>query len=335
MSQGEDRSARDFFGSLSLLDSPHCSVAFHMIWVKDFDTVLDWMDMSSSKGIVVVFVCLLLIIMIYWYRQPTSPLPLPAYSSSPKTCLDTNDASAPRQSLFHLSMVHFTVPSTLSYWVQNKTGFEIGAPSLTTWGHLGVYDSSRSIDVTNFASNTLWESGLSEGAPFTWKDLPKGKQFIREAVNLHGIPDGQYDFVCASDVLEHIANPIKALLEWIRILRPGGLLLIIVPFKNVTFDHKRNITSLEHLILDYRQQTTEDDKTHFDEILRLHDLTKDAAAGNFDEFKARSEKNFQHRGLHQHVFNQELLYHLFICLNLEIKVQFTWDYHNLIIGQKR
>lgn len=295
------------------------------------------MDMSNPKGIAAVFVGLLFIIMIHWYRQPTSspPPPLPAYSSLPKTCLDTNDAGALRKSFFHLSMVHFTVPSTLSYWVENKTGFEIGAPSPTTWGHLGIYDSSRIIDVTNYASTTLWESGLTEGTPFMWRDRPKGKQFIRDAVNLQGIGDGQYDFICASDVLEHIANPFKALLEWIRILRARGLLLIIVPFKNVTFDRKRNITSLEHLILDYRQQTTEDDKTHVDEILRLHDLAKDEAAGNFEQFKARSEKNFQHRGLHQHVFNQELLYHIFICLNFEIKVQFTWDYHNLIIGQKR
>ena len=232
-------------------------------------------------------------------------------------------------------MVHFAVPSTLSHWVRNKTGFEIGAPSHTTWGHLGVYESSGTMDATNFATTTLWESGFKEGAPFIWKNLVKGKHFIRDAVDLQGIRNAQYDFVCASDVLEHIANPFKALLEWIRILRAAGLLLIIVPFKNVTFDHKRDIVRLEHLMEDYRKHTKEDDKTHLAEILRLHDLGRDYAAGTFEAFKARSEKNLEHRGLHQHVYDQELLYHIFTCLNLEIKTQYTWDYHNLIIGQKR
>jgi SAM-dependent methyltransferase len=232
-------------------------------------------------------------------------------------------------------MVHYYEPSTLSHWVQDKIGFEIGAPSHATWGHLGMYDAARTIDAANFAGNTLWASGIKEGSPFMWKDQTKGKYYIRDGVDLNGIPNESYDFVCASDALEHIANPFKALLEWLRILRSDGLLIIIVPLKNDTFDHRRDVDRLEHLINDYQNQTSEADLSHLNDILRLHDLVRDPPAGNIESFKARSEKNFENRALHQHVYDEELIYYIFRCLNLDVKVQFVWSIHNLIIGQKR
>jgi SAM-dependent methyltransferase len=231
-------------------------------------------------------------------------------------------------------MVHRAPPTNLNYWVQNKTGFEIGGPSENTFGSLGVYDVAAKVDVTNFAADTLWEKGLKDGSPFLWKNQSKGTQYIRDAVDLHGIPNELYDFVAASHVLEHIANPFKALLEWLRILRSGGLLILITPLKAVTFDHKRDIVRIEHLINDYHNQTSEADLSHLDEILRLHDIGSDTAAVDLRTFKARSEKNFQNRALHQHVYDQELLYYIFKCLNLDVKIQITWSSSDLIIGQK-
>lgn len=38
-----------------------------------------------------------------------------------------------------------------------------------------------------------------------------------------------YDFICASHVLEHLNNPIKALKEWERILRPDGYIIAFMP----------------------------------------------------------------------------------------------------------
>ena len=232
-------------------------------------------------------------------------------------------------------MVHRVAPSSLNYWIRNKVGFEIGGPSPHTWGGFGVYDQAAKMDVTNFAVNTLWEQGLKDGSVFQWNHRPKGIQYIRDAVDLSGIPSNHYDFVLASHVIEHIANPFKALLEWIRILRSGGFLMIIAPFKDATFDHKRNIDRIEHLIDDYHSQTMESDLSHLGEILRLHDLSRDLPAGNIDSFRSRSEKNFKNRGLHQHVFDQELLFYLCLCLNLNVNNQFTWGNSQLIIGQKK
>jgi SAM-dependent methyltransferase len=43
------------------------------------------------------------------------------------------------------------------------------------------------------------------------------------------IPDGTYDWVYSSHLLEHLENPFRALREWWRILRPGGKLILVVP----------------------------------------------------------------------------------------------------------
>jgi len=44
------------------------------------------------------------------------------------------------------------------------------------------------------------------------------------------IKDNTYDFIYSTDTFEHIAEPWKAAKEMIRILKPGGIIFIIVPF---------------------------------------------------------------------------------------------------------
>ncbi|MEQ4302787.1 class I SAM-dependent methyltransferase [Plantactinospora sp. B6F1] len=42
-------------------------------------------------------------------------------------------------------------------------------------------------------------------------------------------PGGGYDLVCAFEVLEHIADDLPVLAEWLTLVRPGGHLLLSVP----------------------------------------------------------------------------------------------------------
>jgi SAM-dependent methyltransferase len=44
------------------------------------------------------------------------------------------------------------------------------------------------------------------------------------------LPDGSQDCVLCLEVLEHVRDPFRAATELIRILRPGGRLLLTVPF---------------------------------------------------------------------------------------------------------
>ncbi|SRR5581483_7946470 len=60
--------------------------------------------------------------------------------------------------------------------------------------------------------------------------------------------DGSLDFVLSSHVMEHFFDPIKALKEWRRVVRPGGFIFGIVPHKERTFDLERPRTPLQELI---------------------------------------------------------------------------------------
>ncbi len=80
---------------------------------------------------------------------------------------------------------------------------------------------------------------------------------------LASIPDASLDFVIASHVLEHLANPIGALLHWQRVLRPAGRVFLALPDKRFTFDRGRALTPIEHLVADFEHPSRERDYEAF------------------------------------------------------------------------
>jgi ubiquinone/menaquinone biosynthesis C-methylase UbiE len=54
--------------------------------------------------------------------------------------------------------------------------------------------------------------------------------------DINAIPaeDGSFDAVLCTEVLEHVPDPIAALKEFSRLLRPGGQLILTAPFCSVT-----------------------------------------------------------------------------------------------------
>jgi len=58
--------------------------------------------------------------------------------------------------------------------------------------------------------------------------------------------------------------------------------------------------------------------THLDEILALHDLALDPAAGDIEQFRLRSLDNFNNRTLHHHVFDFPLIKRMLEYANFEI-----------------
>lgn len=64
------------------------------------------------------------------------------------------------------------------------------------------------------------------------------------------VPNESYNFIISSHVFEHVANPIKVLKEWNRIIKPGGIIFMIIPHKNRTGEKDRERTTLAHLIAD-------------------------------------------------------------------------------------
>lgn len=80
----------------------------------------------------------------------------------------------------------------------------------------------------------------------------KPPDIISDSETFPTVNDGTFDFVIANHVLEHLTDPIGALVEWHRILKDDGLLMLALPDKRFTFDAGRNRTTLAHLIEDHR-----------------------------------------------------------------------------------
>lgn len=81
-------------------------------------------------------------------------------------------------------------------------------------------------------------------------------------------PADTFDFVVMNQVVAHLANPIHALEEVFRVVRPGGLVVVSTHDKMYSFDKKRHSTPFEHLLDEYRQGVDEVADDHFVELLR-------------------------------------------------------------------
>lgn len=79
--------------------------------------------------------------------------------------------------------------------------------------------------------------------------------------------DCALDYVVNSHVIEHLANPVSALVEWERVLKPGGYVYMVVPDRRFTFDRNRALTSPEHMIEDYLTGKDDTDDTHIEDFV--------------------------------------------------------------------
>lgn len=199
----------------------------------------------------------------------------------------------------------------------NLSGIEVGGPSGIFKYKLPVYKSCLNLSFANFANETIWEGKLLGSCNY-YEDKV-GKQYIAEASDLSIFSDKQFDFLLSSNCLEHIANPIKAMSEWKRIV--SGKIILLVPRKDFNFDHKRPITLFDHLLEDFNNDVDESDLTHVNEIISLHDLERDLPAGSLEQFHQRSLKNYNNRCLHHHVFDNELVRQICDYLDMSIVEQ--------------
>jgi len=192
---------------------------------------------------------------------------------------------------------------------RGRRGLEIGGPSYPLFGDKGlvpVYRVLGNLDNCLFSAETIFAGKVDEGASkYSYHPLkPLGRQLICDATELSAVDDASYECVLASHCLEHIANPFRALHEWHRVMKTDGLLLLVLPHKDRTFDWRRPVTSLSHMIRDYENHVGEDDVTHVPEVLALHDISKDDYfAVRAEVFPQRCWENYLCRVLHHHVFD--------------------------------
>ena len=127
--------------------------------------------------------------------------------------------------------------------------------------------------------------------------------------------EGTFDFVLSEHTLEHIGNVLRALTEWIRVIKPSGHLILFLPHKERTNDRLRERTPLAHLIDDFERNVPDDDSTHVDEW--IENVTK--AGGIPEHYRHVPKAELARTGsIHHHVWVAADVKEILEYLGLEV-----------------
>lgn len=225
-------------------------------------------------------------------------------------------------------------------YVRERCGLEAGGP---TWlfrsrGPLPLYPEVARLDQLNvhFEKGPYCEGLTARLAIRDPATVPPGRWLVGDVTEMESIPSEAYDFTLSSHTLEHLANPVQGLKGLVRATRKGGAVIVIVPHHEITFDHARRVTPLDHLLRDERERIREGDLGHLDleEIFRRYDVLLDSGVATMADLRARTRENALNRMFHQHVFNTDLLLRLFDYVGLEIRVVGTEPFGIVLVGRK-
>jgi SAM-dependent methyltransferase len=205
----------------------------------------------------------------------------------------------------------FTVREKLAAEYLHGAGLEIGALHFPLKVPRGV--------VVKYVDYATREENAGKFPELVAADIVE-TDYIENGFELASLPAGSQDFIIANHVLEHAENPIRVLLNWGRLLRPEGILMVTVPVAERCFDKGRPQTTLDHLKEDHRQAETgelsllrERNREHFVEFLeisvpndlrhkgsRVPELSESARAERIEELIASERAD-----MHFHTFSIE------------------------------
>jgi SAM-dependent methyltransferase len=144
--------------------------------------------------------------------------------------------------LANLILIIFEVRRNLSYRYIRGTGLEIGALNYPQKVPKGVE--------VKYVDKISREDAIKK-YPELDESIIINPTYIDDGFVLEKVPNASQSFLIANHVLEHSDNPIQVLLNWSRVLKPGGILLLSIPKLEKSFDRGRELTSLKHIIDDY------------------------------------------------------------------------------------
>lgn len=166
------------------------------------------------------------------------------------------------------------------------TGIEIGALSHPVAVPLGV--TVKYVDRMSVAD-------LRRQYPELGSENIVAPDYICDGERLEAIPNASQDFVIASHVIEHMPDPILCLKSYLRVLKDHGIIYLAVPDKRHTFDKKRMLTPVEHLIADHEIGPHISRASHFVEFAQFCSEKPDI----FGEAQRLAERDYS---IHYHTW---------------------------------
>src|SRR3989339_710039 len=131
-----------------------------------------------------------------------------------------------KKSIFHFNAVQqarFDLILKHLDSIQGKTVLDLGCGD----GALTSFICQKGAKVIGLDNQEL---GLKFAKEFL-KSQGLEAELILASVYETTLPDGSVDFVVASEVIEHVAEPNKLLKEAKRVLKPGGAIIISTPYR--------------------------------------------------------------------------------------------------------
>lgn len=175
------------------------------------------------------------------------------------------------------------------------------------------------------------------------KDATAAPDLVADAAAIP-VRDGAFDFLFSSHMLEHHQDTLRVLYEWQRVLKPKGILFLVLPHQARTIDRYRAVTPLQHHIDDYARLGQQEDHSHFAEMQEGWSKLED-----FEQLRAEFEEEWKMkvwdwRGrisngvIHYHVWSQnevvDLLRYVGFSIEYVVDTVPGSEISFLIVGRK-
>jgi SAM-dependent methyltransferase len=212
--------------------------------------------------------------------------------------LDTQKIAPGRGVAADAPTIRFTSRGQLAAGHLDGEGLEIGALHSPT----PVPDHARSRFVDRKPASELRQ----EYSELTNLDLVE-VDVVDDGEALATIADGSQAFIIANHFLEHCEDPIGTIGTHLRKLQPGGVLFYTVPDKRYTFDHRRPVTPLEHMIADHEEGPARSRREHYEEwALLTPDVPEGQDLTEFERWAAGHAGKLEDEAasIHMHVWTQ-------------------------------
>ena len=215
------------------------------------------------------------------------------------------------------------------------------------------------------------EERRSRSQPFKVAGRILGRTYFLDG-SATGLPSSTYNAVLSSHNLEHFTDPFAALLEWRRLLRPKGRMVLILPWPPGTNDRGRETSNILQILIDHVLPSTQRQVLNrYDTLLAswgaeavvgshstttkdYDGLKEDKGEGQRQRQKAEAEaewyqdlvENLQalppqdkppgwEHDLHWNVFTFPTIHELLTCLGFRVEtMELVRPFHMVVVGQK-